>query len=279
MQPNSPKTTVRLAEGIKGSSNQSMRGSASCMIVRYETKLRGNGIARSFGFRATVGSNMESSLAPYYLVSIWTRIVTVRILCNFYGDLLNRGNRNKLISIDMPLDYRHSAQEQTDLDMTAAHWLIQFSHMEIPPANSQGLRQLQNKMLDVLRMRNDQDRKRFPHRTQLSTWQRQLRNVLCGLANGNRWQLHSKAERVAINASGRVVVECTYEPTTNDYWTFLPKAFDCLTSASLRICLNNSCKKPFIGNKRARYCSVKCRNAVNKRAYRQGQRRYRATTI
>lgn len=173
----------------------------------------------------------------------------------------------------MPTDYSHGtrAESTPPPDISAARWLLQFCREDVPLANTQELRHLQIKVLAFLG-RHEERTDRYPDRNQIHTWRDELKAKLLSLSKGGIWQMRSKAIRIAQNNRGRVLVQRLYRPSTAAWWDFLPRAFDCLTSCPLRFCSNDSCVNVFIGNKRAQYCSVRCRSAASKRRYRQRHR-------
>lgn len=175
-------------------------------------------------------------------------------------------------------DQRTSGSISRTLE-TNARWLLTFLGKDLSQADEASLRQLEVEILIFLERQEDISRNRFPGKTLLIRWQRDLKRKLSDISKGRPWKMGAQIIRTAQLVDGRIVFRSSHRYTTNDHWPLLRKAFECLAASPCRFCSNERCGKMFLGNKRAIYCSVRCRSLVNKHKYWQRHEPHRQATI
>jgi len=111
----------------------------------------------------------------------------------------------------------------------------------------------------------------LPTTTEVRQWQKDLKQRLDSLAQGQVWSNVSAQLRFALRLSGgRLVVQGTITPL-HQADRFMVKAVETLANVRDRVrqCAREDCKQAFVGNMRQTYCTATCRGTVNTRRYRQ----------
>jgi len=150
-----------------------------------------------------------------------------------------------------------------------ARWLVDFHAQNLSETEGEALGRLRYEAIVFLGMETDEPSPRLPSKDQLDEWQNKLQRSFHALANG-RSRLRAVRQIIRYE-DNRIVVQETERQVTKAYWPFWAKAMNTMIQAGdiFRFCANEKCKRPFIRRKRGSYCSVRCRNTVNKRNYRK----------
>ena len=150
-----------------------------------------------------------------------------------------------------------------------ARWLVDFHAQNLSETDGEALERLRYEAVVFLGGETGESHPRLPSTKQLEEWHNKLERNFHALANG---ESRVRAVRqIIMYKDNRIVVQEIERQVTKAYWAFWAKAMTTMIQAGdiFRFCANDKCKQPFIRRKRGRYCSVRCRNTVNKRNYRK----------
>jgi len=150
-----------------------------------------------------------------------------------------------------------------------ARWLVDFYAQNLGETEVEALKRLRYEAIVFLGVETDDPCPRLPSKEQLEGWQNKLQRSFHALANGGS-RLRA-VRQIIIYKDNRIVVQETERQAMKAHWPFWAKAMNTMIQAGdiFRFCANEKCKRPFIRRKRGSYCSVRCRNTINKRNYRK----------
>lgn len=165
-----------------------------------------------------------------------------------------------------------SAQSRVGSTPTSrVRWLLEFANEDLSQITEQDLILLQQQILVFLNQPEDVRRDRLPGKHRMLEWQGQVARGLKNLSQRRSWETRITGNLIAERKDARIADSSTHIPTGQDHWPFTFQAINALIQGadSLRFCANTKCSKLYLRNKRQEYCSTRCRNAANKRLYRQ----------
>lgn len=150
-------------------------------------------------------------------------------------------------------------------------WLLEFAKLDLSQITDQNLLSLQQQILMFLDQEEDILRNRLPQRHQILGWQGQTQEGLKKISKGKSWGVEIAGRLIAERRGVRIVNSSTRHAARQDHWPFTFHSINTLIQGAnlLRYCANAKCSQLYLRNKRQNYCSIRCRDAVNKRLYRK----------
>lgn len=169
----------------------------------------------------------------------------------------------------MPID---SEEPATRTDNTArARWLLSFFE-ECPQEWDDGKKlHWRRAWARFLRGTTPVDSFDLPRYPQIRHWWEELHRGFARLAKGDKWTVSIRANadlRLTFNLLRSEIKSIGDEESV---WAKVSESLLAI-GKSFRFCKRDTCKKPFIANRRQKYCSGRCQGTASKRRYRHRHR-------
>ena len=182
---------------------------------------------------------------------------------------------------DQPEAFRSAQSRVGSTPTSRVRWLLEFAKLDLSQIPEHDLLPVQREVFVFLGQAEDVLSNQPLDKDRILDGQRRIAMSLKALSRGKPWKTRITANLIVERKDARITSISTHTPATQDPWAlFQFHAITALTQGadSLRFCANVECSQLYLRNKRQEYCSTRCRDAVNKRLYRQNTRQRETLT-